>query len=98
MIFLKPITLRWHVCPADIFLQVWDPDTLADTSAGHNRHQHKLSPYTDMKLKGRVLATFVRGHKVFDEKLGVFDGHCGQVVRKKWLDVIREKKEKSVEL
>jgi hypothetical protein len=51
-----------------------------------------------MKLKGKVLATFVAGHKVFDEQQGVFDGHCGQVVRKKWLDVIREKKQKNVEL
>ncbi|KAF6265397.1 allantoinase [Scenedesmus sp. NREL 46B-D3] len=82
----------------DADLVVWDPEAAADTSVGHNRHQHKLSPYTDMKLKGRVLATFVKGHKVFDEQQGVFDGHCGQVLRKKWLDVIRERKQKKSEL
>lgn len=74
--------------------QVWDPEAAADTSAGHNRHQHKVSPYTDMPLKGQVLATFVKGHKVYDEQEGVFEGHCGSVVRRKWLDVIRETKEK----
>lgn len=77
-----------------MLLQVWDPEALADTSIGHNRHQHKLSPYADMKLRGKVLATFVKGHKVYDEQQGVFAGHCGQVVRRKWLDVIREKPEK----
>lgn len=76
-------------------LQVWDPEALANTSLGHNRHQHKLSPYTDMQLKGGVLATFVRGHKVFDDKEGVFAGSCGSVIRRKWLDIIKEKKSKA---
>lgn len=82
----------------DADIVVWDPEADADTSTIHNRHQHKLSPYTDMKLKGKVLATFVGGHKVFDEKQGVFDGQCGKVLRRKWLDIIRDKKQKNAEL
>lgn len=76
-------------------LQVWDPEAGADTSAAHNQHKHKLSPYTDMPLKGKVLATFVQGHKVFDEKEGVFQGRCGSLIRRKWLDVFKEKKQKA---
>eukprot|EP00879_Flechtneria_rotunda_P024398 GHRR01025861.1.p2 GENE.GHRR01025861.1~~GHRR01025861.1.p2 ORF type:complete len:230 (+),score=53.22 GHRR01025861.1:207-896(+) len=78
----------------DADLVVWDPETLADTSQQHNRHRHKLSPYNDMYLQGNVLATFVKGHKVFSEDEGVFDGHCGEVIRRKWLDVIRLKANK----
>jgi hypothetical protein len=77
----------WHAC-----VQVWDPDAPADTSAQHNRHQHKVSPYVGMQLKGRVLATFVGGAQVYDEKKGVFSGSCGGVLKRKWLDVPREKK------
>lgn len=78
-------------------MQVWDPEAAADTSVAANRHQHKLSPYNDMQLQGRVLATFVRGHKVFDAGAGVFEGVCGSVVRRKWLDVRREKPKKQEE-
>ena len=44
--------------------QVWEPDALADTSAAHLQHRHKLTPYKDVRLHGRVHATFVRGHQV----------------------------------
>ena len=46
--------------------QVWDPDALADTSTAHLQHRHKLTPYRDAQLHGRVHATFVRGHQVGD--------------------------------
>lgn len=44
---------------------VWDPDQLADTSEAALQHKHKLTPYRDRKLAGRVVATYVRGHQVF---------------------------------
>jgi hypothetical protein len=58
----------------------------------HNQHRHKLTPYADLPLKGKVLATYVAGHKVFDHKQGVFKGTCGSVIRRKWLDVIKERR------
>jgi hypothetical protein len=44
--------------------QVWEPESPANTSTALNHHRHKLSPYTDMPLKGRVIATVVQGHFV----------------------------------
>ena len=74
---------------------MWDPEATANTSAEHNQHKHKLTPYGDMPLKGKVLATYVNGHKVFDAQQGVFTGTCGSVIRRKWLDVIRERRKKN---
>lgn len=73
-------------------LQVWDPEAKADTSPQHNQHRHKLTPYGDLPLKGKVVATYVAGHKVFGDKQGVFPGTCGSVVRRKWLDVRKERR------
>lgn len=78
---------------------MWNPEAAADTSTAHNQHKHKLTPYQDMPLKGKVLATYVNGHKVFDEKAGVFKGGvCGSVIRRKWLDIIRERRKQQDEL
>lgn len=73
---------------------MWDPEAAADTSVKANQHRHKLTPYSDLPLKGRVLATYVGGHKVFGEREGVFRGTCGSVIRRKWLDVIKERRKK----
>jgi hypothetical protein len=74
--------------------QVWSPEAAADTSTHHNRHQHKLTPYADLPLKGRVLATFVRGHQVFDADAGVHEGACGSVVKRTWMDVKKDRAQK----
>ena len=50
-------------CPAPV-TQVWDPNELADTSRDSLNHKHKLTPYQDMKLNGKVVATFVDGQQV----------------------------------
>lgn len=47
--------------PHDYRLQVWEPESPANTTASANLHTHKLSPYTDMPLSGKVLATIVGG-------------------------------------
>ena len=59
------ITCICNVCCWVCALQVWDPEALADTSTAGLYHHHKLTPYADRKLHGRVVATFVRGHQVF---------------------------------
>jgi len=42
-------------------LQVWLPDAAADTSQASNQHKHKASPYTDVPMKGKVIATISDG-------------------------------------
>jgi len=60
-------------------LVVWDDGTPAETSQQACRHRHKLSPYNDMDLMGKVEATFVSGHLVFSE--GQVSGDtCGKVI------------------
>jgi hypothetical protein len=64
--------------------QVWDPESIANTTLEANQHKHKVTPYADMPLKGKVLATFVGGHKVFDEQDGVYHGACGTILKGRW--------------
>ena len=44
------------------------------------KQRHKLSPYMDVPLLGRVSATFVRGQLVFsaDQKKDVSSRACGR--------------------
>jgi allantoinase len=65
-------------------MQVWDPDAMADTSTSANFHKHKVTPYEDLALRGRVMATFVRGSQVYTEALGVSQGVCGGPVSGRW--------------
>ena len=61
-------------------LVVWDDEARADTSRESLFHRHKLSPYNDLDLKGKVEATFVSGHLVYSE--GEVAGEvCGRIVR-----------------
>ncbi|KXZ50155.1 hypothetical protein GPECTOR_17g791 [Gonium pectorale] len=45
----------------DADVVVWEPETRTNTSVALNLHTHKLSPYTDVPLKGKVLASVVGG-------------------------------------
>ena len=62
--------------------QVWDPDALADTGSASLHHRHKVTPYADMQLRGKVQATFVRGHQVFSQQTGPCQAACGRPVLK----------------
>ncbi|KAL6782503.1 DAL1 [Auxenochlorella protothecoides x Auxenochlorella symbiontica] len=64
----------------DADLVVFDPSAPADTGAGGRQHRHKVTPYHDLQLRGRVLATFVRGQQVFDSEKGVAQQACGRYV------------------
>ena len=49
---------------------VWDPDdefSVGAPGAGGMKieHKHKLTPYSGETLKGRVIATYLRGEKIF---------------------------------
>ena len=50
----------------DADLVVFDPDLPVSTAAKDIRHKHKVTPYSDLSLQGRVEATFVRGALVFE--------------------------------
>lgn len=65
----------------DADLVVWAPDEAADTSPAALQHRHKgTTPYRDVKLKGKVLATYVRGSLVFSAEAGVAPAACGRTV------------------
>ena len=64
----------------DADIVVWDPTIDADTRKESLHHRHKLTPYENKKLKGKVLATFVGGSQVFDSGVGVAGEACGKTV------------------
>lgn len=59
---------------------VWSPEEDADTSEASLFHKYKLTPYAGRKMKGKVLATYVRGSKVFDSEMGMAPESCGSTV------------------
>lgn len=64
-------------------ITIWEPESLANTSPAHFLHRHKLSPYLNRTMRGKVLATFVRGSEVYTNVTGGSDSHCGRIVRRK---------------
>lgn len=61
-------------------VQVWDPEASANTTAAGLHHKHKSTPYLDLPLRGRVLATFVRGRQVFADGRDFPQEPCGALV------------------
>lgn len=64
----------------DADIVVWSPEEEADTSGGALQHRHPTTPYANAALRGRVLATFVRGSQVYDAERGVAPAACGRSV------------------
>jgi len=54
------------VAGADADLVVFDPDALWAVGSEDLLFRHKLSPYLGVALRGRVLETWLRGEKIFD--------------------------------
>jgi allantoinase len=50
----------------DADLVVWDPDTDFTVDAAALQQRHKVTPYAGRRLRGRVMSTFVRGQRVWD--------------------------------
>lgn len=61
---------------------IWDPDAeVAPGGEGHTLyHRHAGTPYDGRVLHGRVVATFLRGAKVFDVRGGVASATCGRPI------------------
>src|SRR5437867_9698931 len=60
---------------SDADLVIWDPDAEWTVDASCLQQRHKLTPYAGRRLRGRVLTTFVRGHRVWDD---------GRLVSERW--------------
>lgn len=56
----------------DADLVIFDPDGETIVTEASLHHRHKATPYLGKKLRGQVLATYLRGQRVFDR--GDFDG------------------------
>ncbi|GLI65799.1 hypothetical protein VaNZ11_009420 [Volvox africanus] len=71
---------KGRVAPGyDADIVVWEPEERANTSSALNMHTHKLSPYTDVVLYGKVLVTVVGGE--LTSLFGMVNKKpCGQVV------------------
>lgn len=50
---------------ADADFVVWKPEETFTVEPSALRHRHKLTPYAGCELSGAVVATFLRGEKVF---------------------------------
>jgi allantoinase len=50
----------------DADLVVWDPDMDFTVDAAALQQRHKVTPYAGRRLRGRVMSTFVRGQRVWD--------------------------------
>jgi len=49
----------------DADIAIWDPDASFVVSAASLLHRHKVTPYVDHELYGKVVGTFVEGLRVF---------------------------------
>jgi allantoinase len=60
---------------------IWDADAKFRVDAAQLHHRHKVTPYADRKLMGRVETTFLRGRKIFER--GEFSaGPVGHVLHR----------------
>jgi allantoinase len=50
----------------DADLVIFDPEATFRVEPATNEHRHKLTPYEGMELKGAVVATYLRGEKVYE--------------------------------
>ncbi|HJO03623.1 MAG TPA: allantoinase AllB [Acidobacteriota bacterium] len=66
----------------DADLVVFDPDATSRVDPAALLHRHPDTPYAGTELRGRVIATFLRGRCVYDN--GKIDGAHGQ-----WIDAPR---------
>ncbi|HEX8503478.1 MAG TPA: allantoinase AllB [Pyrinomonadaceae bacterium] len=50
----------------DADLVIFDPEATFRVAAETNEHRHKLTPYEGLGLKGVVVATYLRGEKIYE--------------------------------
>ena len=63
----------------DADLVIFDPEAKTRVTAETNQHRHKLTPYDGLEFDGAVVATYLRGEKIYDR--GTFaDRPTGQLL------------------
>jgi allantoinase len=65
-------------CDADMV--VWDPDAEFVVDGSTLEHRHKMTPYHGRRLRGRVVATFLRGERVWAAADGVSAPRLGRLL------------------
>ena len=50
----------------DADIVIWNPEAEFEITTDIIQHRHKLTPYSGMKLFGKIEATIVGGNKVFE--------------------------------
>jgi allantoinase len=63
---------------SDADLVVFDPDAAFVVEPNSVQHRHPVTPYLGMSLRGVVVETYVRGHKVYDH--ATFSGPKGDLL------------------
>lgn len=67
---------------ADADIVVFDPDAAWTVTPDHLHFRHKLSPYLGVKLRGRVLETWLRGQTLFREDKFLSEARGRELVRR----------------
>ncbi|MCZ6519473.1 MAG: allantoinase, partial [Actinobacteria bacterium] len=60
---------------------VWDPDGETGVRGIDLQHRHPITPYEGMRLRGRVLATILRGDTICEDA-AVTDGRGRMLTRR----------------
>ena len=66
-------------CDADVV--IWNPDEEFSVNSSQLFHRHKLTPYDGMSLRGKVVATYLRGRKIYEKGMMIGDP-AGQLLRR----------------
>jgi len=58
---------------------IWDREAEFEVTDDLLQYKNKISPYKSMKLRGRVVQTYLRGNKVYDHA-GGFEAPSGRLI------------------
>lgn len=65
--FLGVDSFKGKLAPGmDADIVIFDPDATTSIERGDIHHKHKETPYEGRELAGKVLATYLRGRKIFE--------------------------------
>jgi allantoinase len=64
----------------DADLVIFDPDATWDVDGAALHHRHPLTPYHGRRLHGTVVATWLRGTRVFDREGGIVGPPRGRLL------------------